>query len=121
MGKFEMLECGVKYDIKINKIFNERLKKFFTEGNTYTVETSVKTHNEKYEWTTRFICYNCDIEGFCQIDEFQANIEIVKFYDYYQIQMFGDNQKFDTYGEAEEYCQNNGIAIGYIRRFAIVE
>ena len=121
MSKFEMLECGVKYDIKVNKIFEERLKKFFTEGNTYTVETSVRDHNEHFDWTTRFICHNCDIRGFCQIDEFQADIEIVKFYGYYQIWFADNSLKFNTYGEAAEYCDSNGISVDYIYRTAINE
>lgn len=108
MTKFENLMLDVEYEIKVNKIHNARLNGYFTEGNTYKMKTSIYERNyDLGETTTRFICHACDKAGFCQIDEFEADLEIVKTYGYFFIWHEGKEIRFETYEQALDFAKQH--------------
>lgn len=78
MTKFENLDLDKTYKVRVNKITSDKeyLHRVFVEGKTYKMRTSVYTHNAEYEWTTKFIY--CHPNGFTQISEFDADLEIIE-------------------------------------------
>jgi len=77
--KFENLDLGNYYLIKIVKLHTDKdyLLKAFEEGQTYQAKTSTYTHDKNYNWTVNFMCFHKN-GGFTQVNEFDADIEIVK-------------------------------------------
>lgn len=79
--KFESLSLGETYKVKVvafKENAKDYLRKAFEVGKTYTMETSKYDHNDEWEWTTYFICYECEHHGFVQISEIEAVLEIVE-------------------------------------------
>ena len=79
--KFDNLSLGETYKIKI-VAFKENAKDYlhraFEVGKTYTMTTSRYDHDSDWNWTTYFICYECEHQGFTQISEIEAVLEIVE-------------------------------------------
>lgn len=77
MTKYENINLNTTHQVKVKKIYDDTLKAWFTEGKTYKMEAIRFDHNDDYEWTTTFRCFDCDKAGFACINEFNADIEII--------------------------------------------
>ena len=77
--KFENLELDRRYLVRVVKLNTDKeyLHRRFTEGETYEMTTIFYEHDEDYNWTVVFAYYD-GRGGYCQITEFDADLELVK-------------------------------------------